>query len=116
MISILNWNIRGMKSHASTARLKFLIDDHKVSLAAIQEHFIKETNIVMYLKCLGMKIVLQTVVTRSGSFGNKNSIVQSMIVRTKSQLVSFKVRNVLSFSPLFMLNRSPLVGKISGCV
>uniref|UniRef100_A0A0V0GSL8 Putative ovule protein n=1 Tax=Solanum chacoense TaxID=4108 RepID=A0A0V0GSL8_SOLCH len=64
---------------------------------------------------LACKTVLQTVATRSESFGNKNSTVQSMLVRTKSQLVRFKVRNVLSFSPLFMLNRSPLVGKISGC-
>lgn len=55
MIKVLNRNIRGMKSQAATERLKYLIEDHKVSLVVIQEPFIKESKIDSYKNILGMQ-------------------------------------------------------------
>ncbi|XP_060170665.1 uncharacterized protein LOC132601601 [Lycium barbarum] len=94
MISILNWNIRGMKSQAGTERLKFFITQYNLSFIALQELFIKGDKIEIYKNIRGIQDCF-------ANFSNKIWIFWKAgfhcnIYANEDQMVTCKIANINS--------------------
>lgn len=55
MISFINWNIRAMKSQATTKRLTFLNIFYSASFISLREPFIDENKLEHYKRILDME-------------------------------------------------------------
>ncbi|XP_059285696.1 uncharacterized protein LOC132039170 [Lycium ferocissimum] len=89
MINALSWNIRGMESQVSTERLKYMIDNLKISLVVIQEPFVKESKIDNYKYILGMEGCHANTSNKIWIFWKQN--LECTIYATEDQMVTCKI-------------------------
>lgn len=91
MIRMLNQNIRGMKSQASTERLKFLLACQDICLVAIQEPFVKEIKIELYRRSLDMKGCQTNCSNKIWIFWKHN--IECFIYSSENQMVTCKIQD-----------------------